>query len=477
MVIHADPNGAATQGGTIWGMGYGNGSSGSVGIRNSIAIELDTFQDGFLADTSANELTIHTRGAQGNHEHEQYSIARNTPAQNLSNGQVHSLRVRYVPGTIEVFVNGSATPAITRAFDFTTGGLYASGQPAPATNLVNGTAHVGFCATTGAGTLTELCEILSWNWTSTPLVHPCYAGTLGADTLTVQNSSGGPLRRVQLAVAQSFSLGMASPPAFGPGAPYILFLSLAPQPGAFGTQLGFGETCFPVIPMGATELVLLDSIGLFPALLPSGPAPFTLPLPAGLVTAPLAFTLQAVTFATSNPLSFGVTNAVDVAFVPSGPPTITLVTPLSAQPGQPITITGQRFLPGCVLQVNGNPVTPTTVTPTQIVFPYPAGLACSSQLAVVNPDFQSVTSPLNPQPNVTNTVLASGTAAGGQIFIVQGNGFALGTTVTIGGAPATVMSATGTTVTVTTPPGTPGAQPVVLTTPGGCVATTSYTYL
>jgi hypothetical protein len=223
--------------------------------------------------------------------------------------------------------------------------------------------------------------------------------------------------------------------------------------------------------------VLLDSIGLFPALLPSGPAPFTLPLPPGLVTAPLAFTLQAVTFATSNPLSFGVTNAVDVAFVPSGPPAITLVTPLSAQPGQPITITGQRFLPGCVLQVNGNPVTPTTATSTQIVFPYPAGLACASQLAVVNPDFQSVTSPLNPQPNVTNTVLASGTAAGGQIFIVQGNGFALGTTVTIGGAPATVMSATGTTVTVTTPPGTPGAQPVVLTTPGGCVATTSYTYL
>ena len=42
------------------------------------------------------------------HENEQWSIARNTPAQNLSNGQVHSLRVRYVPGLIEVFVNGAS---------------------------------------------------------------------------------------------------------------------------------------------------------------------------------------------------------------------------------------------------------------------------------------------------------------------------------------------------------------------------------
>ena len=115
LVIHDDLLGAAVMGGTIWGMGYGTGSNAAIGIRNSIAVELDTFQDGFLSDTSANELTIHTRGSQGNHEHEQWSIARATPAQNLSDGQVHTLRVRYVPGTIEVFVDNSATPAITRA--------------------------------------------------------------------------------------------------------------------------------------------------------------------------------------------------------------------------------------------------------------------------------------------------------------------------------------------------------------------------
>ena len=477
LVIHDDPNGAATTGGTVWGMGYGNGASSSVGIRNSIAIELDTYQDGFLGDTSANELTIHTRGAQGNNENEQWSIARNTPAQNLSNGQVHSLRVRYVPGLIEVFVNGAAVPAISRAFNFLTGGVYAGGAAAPATNLANGTAYVGFCATTGANTLTELVEILSWTWTSTPLVHPCYAGSLGQDTLTVGGSSGGPLREVQLATWQSFPIGIASPPAFGAGAPYVLFLSLLPQPSALGTQLGFGETCFPVLPTGATELVLADTFGLFPALLPAAPTPHTIALPPGLVTSPLAFTMQAVTLASANPLAFGVTNAIDVSFVPSLPPVINSVAPLSAQPGQPITITGQRFLPGFQLTVNGAPVVPTSATASQIVFPYPTGLACGSQLAVTNPDFQAVTSPFNPQPAVTSTLLASGTAAGNQIFVIQGTGFATGTTVTIGGAPALVLTVGATSVTVRTPPGTVGVQPVLITTPGGCSTSTTYTYL
>ncbi len=477
LVIHDDPNGAATMGGTVWGMGYGNGANSAVGIRNSIAIEYDTYLDPFLADSSANEVTIHTRGAQGNHEHEQYSIARATPMANLSNGQVHTLRVRYVPGTIEVFVDGAATPLITRAFSFQTGGLYANNTPAPGTNLVNGTAFAGFCATTGAGSLTELVEILTWNWTSTPLAHPCYAGSLGQDTLTVQGSAGGALREVHLATYQSFGISIASPPAFGPGAPYVLFASLFPQPGALGTQLGFGETCFPVLPTGPAEFVLADTFGLFPALLPAAPTPYTIALPPGVVTAPLAFTLQAVTLAAASPLTLGVTNAIDVDFTPSLPPTITSVAPLSALVGQPITITGTRFLPGMQLLVNGSPVAVTNATATQIVFPYPAGITCGSQLAVVNPDGQAITSPLNPQPTVTNTVLGSGTAAGNQLFVVVGTGFAAGLTATIGGAPATILSVGATSISMRTPAGTPGPASVVITTPGGCSTTTTYTYL
>jgi hypothetical protein len=476
LVIHDDANGANAMGGTVWGMGYGAGANSSPGIRNSIAVEYDTYQDGFLNDTSANELTIHTRGSQGNNENEQYSIGRNTPAVNLSNAQVHTLRVVYVPGQIEVFVDNAPTPAISRSYDLVAGGTYLSGGAAPGANMVNGTAFVGFCATTGANNLTERVEILSWDWTSTPLTHPCYAGSIAADVLTIDGSSGDLFREVHIATYQPFAIELADPPAFGAGAPYVLFASLLPQPGAFGSQLGFGETCFPVLPAGPAELVLADSFGLFPALLPAGPTPVTFALPVGLITFPLDLTLQAVMLSSASPLGFGVSNAIDLSIAPAGPPSITTVSPLSASAGQPITISGNGFVPGLSLSVNGAPVTPTSISPTTIGLAYPAGIPCGSQVTVMNPDGQSAVSAINPQPVVTGTFLGSGPAAGNAIFIVQGTGFAVGTTVTVGGAPAVVVSAGALAVTVRTPPGMPGVAPVVLTTPGGCTVSTTYTY-
>ena len=478
MVIQDDPAGPSAQGGTIWGMGYGRGSNNSPGIRNSIAIELDTYLDGFLNDTSANEISIHTRGAGGNDENENWSIGRNTPPQSFSNAQIHTLRVVYVPGLLEVYLDNAPNPIVSTNYDFVTGGSYLNGGTAAGANLVNGTAYIGFCATTGANAfLTERVEITSWDWTSTPFNDPCYAGTLGSDTLTINGQSGGFQRRVELATYQPFSIELANPPAFGAGAPYVLFASFAPQPGALGSSLGFGSTCFPVLPTGATELVIADTFGLFPALLPATTTPHTFTLPAGVVTLPIDLTMQAVTFDSLSPLSLGITNAIEASFSPSGPPSIQSITPLSATAGTPITIAGSNFVPGFQLQVNGAPVTPTAATSTEIIFPYPANLACSSQLTLTIPDGQSVTSALNPAPTVTNTLLNSGTAAGNAVFIVQGNGFSAGTTATIGGAPALILSASSGVVTMRTPPGTPGTAAVVLTTPGGCTATTTYTYL
>ncbi|HEY3484397.1 MAG TPA: IPT/TIG domain-containing protein, partial [Ilumatobacteraceae bacterium] len=195
-----------------------------------------------------------------------------------------------------------------------------------------------------------------------------------------------------------------------------------------------------------------------------------------LITAPLDFTLQAVTLSSSSTLSLGVTNAIDVEVAVGAPPTITSVVPLSAGAGQPITVTGTNYRPGCTLLVNGVATATTSVSATQIVFPFPPGLACGSQLSVVNLDSQGVSSPLNPQPTVTGTILGTGPVAGGALFIVQGTGFAAGSTVTIGGAPATVLSASAVTITMNTPPGTAGQQAVVITTPGGCIANTTYTY-
>ncbi len=477
MVIQNDPNGANATGGTVWGMGYGNGANNSQGIRNSIAIEFDTYQDGFLNDSSANELTIHTRGTQGNHENENFSIGRVTAPNNFVNGQVHTARIVYVPGTIEVYFDNAATPLLTRSYDLVTGGTYQNGNPVGGIGAVNGVGFAGFCATTGAGTLTEQVDILSWDWTSTPPVDPCYAGTLGASTLTIDGSDGGFFRRVEIATHQPFSIGVANPPSFGVGAPYILVGSLLAQPGAPGTVLSFGNACFPMVPLGPAELLLANTFSVGTGLLPALPTPHTFNIPASIITFPLEMTMQAVTFDSASPLTLGLTNAVELAVLQVGPPMIASVLPLSAAANAVVTISGTGFVPGLTLALNGAAIVPTSISAEEVTFQFPAGTPCDSTLVLTNPDGQSQSWALNPTPTVTNTILNQGPAAGGSVFVVQGTGFAPGLTVTMGGAPANVLSASASVVTISTPPGTPGVAAVVLTTPGGCTVSTTYTYL
>ena len=478
LVIQADPNGATATGGTIWGMGYGSGANNSPGIRNSIAIELDTYQDNFLGDTSNNELTIHTRGALGNNEAESWSIGRITAPTNFVNGQIHTVRVVYVPGTIEVYYDNSPTPLLSRPYDLVTGGTLLNGNSVGGIGSASGTGFAGFCATTGATlALSEQVDILSWDWVSTPFNDPCYEGTLGDDTLTIDGSVGGFSRRVEIATHQPFSIDVANPPAYGAGAPYVLVGSLFPQPGAIGTNLGFGNACFPMLPLSPAELLLANVFSVSTGLLPALPTPHSINIPAGIITFPLEMTMQAVTFDTASPLTVGLTNAVELAVLQVGPPAINAVTPLSATAGGPVTISGDGFVPGLSLTIAGGAVAPLSVTSSSVQFAYPAGLVCDSTLVLTNPDGQSVSAVMNPTPSVTNTVLGQGPAAGGGVFIVQGSGFSAGSTVTVGGNPASILSASSGVITMNVPPGTVGVQPVVITTPGGCSASTTYTYL
>ncbi|MGK0303374.1 MAG: hypothetical protein ACI89X_004267, partial [Planctomycetota bacterium] len=444
LVIHDDPNGATATGGTVWGMGYGNGQNGSPGIRNSIAIEFDTYLDPFLSDSSANELTIHTRGTAGNHEHENWSIGRVTPPGNFVNSQVHTARIVYVPGTIEVYVDNMATPVLSRAYDLVTGGTYQNGNPVGGIGAVGGTGFAGFCATTGGGSLTEQVDILSWDWTSTPPTDPCYAGTLGQSTLTINGSDGGFFRRVEIATHQPFSIGVANPPSFGVGAPYILVGSLLAQPGAPGTGLSFGNACFPMLPLGPAELLLANTFSVGTGLLPALPTPHTINIPASIITFPLEMTMQAVTFDSATPLTLGLTNAVELAVLQVGPPTINSVLPLSAAANTPITISGDGFVPGLTLTLGGSLIAPTSISPEAVTFLFPANTPCDTTLVLTNPDGQAQSWVLNPTPTVTGTILGQGSSAGGAVFIVQGTGFAPGTVVTIGGAPATALSASAT---------------------------------
>ena len=75
-----------------------------------------------------------------------------------------------------------------------------------------------------------------------------------------------------------------------------------------------------------------------------------------------------------------------------------------------------------------------------------------------------------PAPTATSVTPAVGNGGGGTVITIAGTNFVPGfTTVTVGGAAATVTTVTANSITATVPAGVNGSQPVVVTTPGGTV--------
>lgn len=152
------------------------------------------------------------------------------------------------------------------------------------------------------------------------------------------------------------------------------------------------------------------------------------------------------------------------------------VTPLGAAAGATVTINGSGFQTGLALTVGGIAVTPLSVTPSAITYVNPTGVPCGAQATVTNPDNQTASIDVNPNPVINQVVPASGPAAGGGTFFLIGSNFLPGSSVTVGGVIATtVFSGTGA-VAVTAPPGAPGTVSVTVTTPAGCTASANYTY-
>jgi hypothetical protein len=218
----------------------------------------------------------------------------------------------------------------------------------------------------------------------------------------------------------------------------------------------------------------------------SGPlGPFTLP-PQGLTyqfqVAPAwaLWTLRAqgVAFdpgAAANGV-YATTDAHDLALVSGQTPLIDTVLPLSAQPGQTVTILGSQFDPGVEVTIDGVVVTPLIQTDTTILVDAPATLGCDTAIRLRNSGGRSTTVPFNPEPVVSSTINVTGPSAGGTPFVMLGSGFVGGLTATVGGVPATVVSNTSSSVVVLTPPGATGAAQVVVSAPNGCVVSAPFTY-
>src|SRR5690606_11821553 len=116
------------------------------------------------------------------------------------------------------------------------------------------------------------------------------------------------------------------------------------------------------------------------------------------------------------------------------------------------------------------------VSPTQVQFVKPTGVACDALFELANLGGGTASTAINGTPTVTSLPLSSGPAAGGaNIFVIGAN--MLGATVTIGGAPMNVVTQTSSAIIGTTPPGTPGTATILVVGPNGCQGTATYTYL
>ena len=477
-IIHNDASA------TSW-LGVGGGTLGYDQLPNSLVIEFDLYLNGNHNDLSSNEVSIHTSGTAANLANETKSIGRITPTVTMADGQPHTVQIHYVPGTLQVFLDNPITPILSVPYTFATGGtLITNNQAVGGLSLNDAKAWVGFSGATGG--ISETHDILDWTWTSVLPWPPCMDGNVGAtvgppeNVLKISGTSGGFYRTKKVIVGDAFSFDMGQPSLNPLPAQYVVF-GLVGVPSTLTVfPTGFGDFCFPpaiVFPQPYL-FTLMDSTASFGAIATTPPAPFSLPVATGLPFT-VTLTLQGVLLENNfNPGTLRVTNGVVLDIVPAPAPVISSVTPLAAMAGTTITINGQNFRPGATLRVDGVPRPLLTLTPTQATFAMPINVPCDVSLNLTNTDGQVASIPVfNVTPIITSTNLGSGPAAGNANFLIVGQRFVTGATVTIGGNPATVVSNTGTVILVHTPPGMTGVATVVVTNPNGCFATTSYTYL
>jgi hypothetical protein len=134
-------------------LGASGGSLGYGGLARSLAVEVDLWDNGDFPDVhGGNHIAVQSSGVAPNDPVGE-PLAFATPAADLSDGLVHTLRVAYVPGALSVFLDGAEAPLVTAAVDLT------NIQGASILDEA-GRAWVGITAATGG--VVETHDITSW---------------------------------------------------------------------------------------------------------------------------------------------------------------------------------------------------------------------------------------------------------------------------------------------------------------------------
>ncbi|MEE9394781.1 MAG: IPT/TIG domain-containing protein [Planctomycetota bacterium] len=163
------------------------------------------------------------------------------------------------------------------------------------------------------------------------------------------------------------------------------------------------------------------------------------------------------------------------------PLSISSTTPLDVVSSQPILVLGSGFNPDMVATLDGNALSPMSITPTEFSFALPTGTdACNATLTLTNPCGLGASIQLIPPPIITSLSYDTGPAAGGGAIIIWGSGFGQNALaqVTFGNSQALVLGATANFVAAIVPAGVPGPVTVAVTPGSGCTlpATTTFTY-
>lgn len=97
--------------------GARGGGIGYEGIINSIAVEFDTYDNNPEGnpEPNGNHVSVQTRGREPNSPLEEFSLGSTTAIPNLKAGARHTAKVRYQPGTLQVFIDDLHNPVLTVA--------------------------------------------------------------------------------------------------------------------------------------------------------------------------------------------------------------------------------------------------------------------------------------------------------------------------------------------------------------------------
>jgi hypothetical protein len=123
---------------------------GYAGISKSLAVEFDIWDNGTNDGPAVPHVSVQTKGTEANDWQKSASLGAVTVG-NIRDGAVHTARVRYVAGRLEVFLDDLTTPKLVVAID-----------PVSLIGASNGRAWIGFTAASGGRN--GSFEIRSWSF-------------------------------------------------------------------------------------------------------------------------------------------------------------------------------------------------------------------------------------------------------------------------------------------------------------------------